>query len=161
MHFDDVRVGQDIPAIIRGPLSPAHLMRWSAAIENWHRIHYDWKFATEHDGLPALPVNGSFKQHILVQLVAQFLGTGGWLLKLGYRFEKPDFAWDTLTGGGTVTAARRIGDLGVVDCDLTLTNQRGEVSTRGTCTLLLPVSGMPAIPYPIPPSIENSLASGS
>ena len=161
MYFDDVHVGQEIPTIIRGPLSPAHLMRWSAAIENWHRIHYDWKFATEHDGLPALPVNGSFKQHILVQLVSQFLGTEGWLLKLGYRFEKPDYAWDTVTGSGVVTAARRSGDFGVVECDLALTNQRGEVSTRGTCAVALPLRGMLSVPYPISPSIADSLSSDS
>ena len=139
-----------MPVIVRGPISPMHIMRWSAAIENWHRIHYDWRFATEHDGLPDLPVNGSWKQHLLVQLVSQWMGTDGWLLKLGYRFEKPDLVWDTLTGSGTVTAKEQFGEFGLVDCELILRNQRGEVSTRGTCSVLLPRAGGLAVPYPVP-----------
>ena len=55
--FEDVTVGQDIPNVVKGPMSTAHIMRWSSAMENWHRIHYDWKFATEHDKLPDVMVN--------------------------------------------------------------------------------------------------------
>jgi hydroxyacyl-ACP dehydratase HTD2-like protein with hotdog domain len=25
------------------------IVRWSAAVENWHRIHYDLPFATGHE----------------------------------------------------------------------------------------------------------------
>ena len=58
--FEDLQVGDEIKSLVRGPITTSHLMRWSAAIENWHRIHYDLPFATEHDKLPALPVNGSW-----------------------------------------------------------------------------------------------------
>ena len=37
-------------------------MRWSAAMENWHKIHYDLPFATGHDRLPGLLINGSLQQ---------------------------------------------------------------------------------------------------
>jgi hydroxyacyl-ACP dehydratase HTD2-like protein with hotdog domain len=134
---------------VRGPISPMHLMRWSAAIENWHRIHYDWRFATGHDGLPDLPVNGSWKQHILVQLVSQWIGEDGWLLKLGYRFDKPDLVGDTLTGYGTVTSVSDAGEHGLAEAELTLRNQRGELSTRGTCSVLLPRAGHAPLPYPV------------
>ena len=134
---------------MRGPISTMHLMRWSAAIENWHRIHYDWRFATGHDGLPDLPVNGSWKQHILVQLVSQWIGEDGWLLKLSYRFDKPNLVGDTLTGGGTVTDVSDAGEYGLVEAELTLRNQRGEISTRGTCTVLLPRAGRAQLPYPV------------
>ena len=39
VYFEDVNVGDEIPPLVKGPMSPAHLMRWSSAIENWHRIH--------------------------------------------------------------------------------------------------------------------------
>ena len=66
LSFEDVAVGDELPALVRGPLTSTHVMRWSAAIENWHRIHYDQPFAVGHDGLPGLLINGSFKQHLLV-----------------------------------------------------------------------------------------------
>jgi hydroxyacyl-ACP dehydratase HTD2-like protein with hotdog domain len=71
-HFESVSVGDELTELTRGPMSEAHLMRWSAAIENWHRIHYDEPFATKHDGLPCLLVNGTWKQNFLIQMV-----TGG------------------------------------------------------------------------------------
>ncbi len=44
--FEDVTVGEALPALPKGTISTAHLMRWSAAIENWHRIHYDRRYVT-------------------------------------------------------------------------------------------------------------------
>ncbi|MCH7705435.1 MAG: hypothetical protein IIB33_00100 [Chloroflexi bacterium] len=41
VYFDDVEVGMDIPSVVKGPMTQAHIMRWSASQENWHRIHYD------------------------------------------------------------------------------------------------------------------------
>ncbi len=65
-------------------------MRWSAAIENWHRIHYDQRFAVEHDGLPDLLVNGSWKQHFLVQLMREWLEPQGWLARIKINFRGMD-----------------------------------------------------------------------
>ena len=50
--FEELRVGTELPTLVRGPLSAAHLMRWSAATENWHRIHYDQPYATQIESLP-------------------------------------------------------------------------------------------------------------
>ena len=67
--FDDIEVGQEISPLVKGPLGTMHLMRWSAAMENWHRIHYDRTFAQEHDKLPDILINGSFKQQFILQLL--------------------------------------------------------------------------------------------
>ena len=39
VYFDDVEVGMDIPNLIKGPMTQAHIIRWSDSQENWHRIH--------------------------------------------------------------------------------------------------------------------------
>lgn len=57
--FEDIAVDEQLPPLTKGPLTSIHLMRWSAAIENWHRVHYDHRYATEHDGVPDILVNGS------------------------------------------------------------------------------------------------------
>jgi hypothetical protein len=44
--FEDVSVSQNIGALFKGPLTTAHLMRWSVSFENSHKIHYDLPFAT-------------------------------------------------------------------------------------------------------------------
>jgi hypothetical protein len=147
--FEAVAVGDMLPEIVRGPMSPMHLMRWSAAIENWHRIHYDWRFATQHDGLPDVLVNGSWKQHLLVQLVRGWVGDNGWLWKISYRFRKMDIAWDTLTAFGEVTELRRFDDFGVARCEIGIRNER-EQSTEGWALAAIPYRDGQPVPYPFP-----------
>src|SRR5688572_1481165 len=81
MHFEDIKIGDELPPLTKGPLGATHVMRWSAATENWHPLHFDWKYATQHDGLPDVLVSGSWKQHVLIQLLSDWAGETGWLLR--------------------------------------------------------------------------------
>jgi hypothetical protein len=86
VHYEDVAVGFEIPTVSKGPLTTAHVVRWSAAMENWAPIHYDWRYATEHDGLPDVLVNGSWKQHVLMQALNDWIGEDGWLWKMNFQY---------------------------------------------------------------------------
>jgi acyl dehydratase len=138
--FADLRVGDALPELTRGPLTPLHLMRFSAAIENWHRIHYDESFAVEHDGLPGLLVSGSWKQHLVAQAVRAWLGPDGWLAELEVRFRRMNVAGETLTAWGTITALEERGARGVVTCDVGIRNADGMESSPGRATGYLPLS---------------------
>jgi acyl dehydratase len=146
--FDDFPTGAKLPTLTKGPMSPAHVMRWSAATENFHRIHYDRPFATEHDKLPDILVNGSWKQHVLVQLMKDGLGPLGWLWKIQFRYKMMDVAWDTLTAHAEVIDRREIDGLGFVHCRIALLNQRHQVSTAGFAVGVVPLKGGRAVPYP-------------
>jgi len=150
--FEDVSVGQDIPTVVKGPMSTAHIMRWSAAMENWHRIHYDWKFATEHDKLPDVMINGSWKQHVLIQLLTDYAGERGWLWKIGFQFRGMNVPGDLLTAWGQVAATELRGDYGVVRLNIGLRNDKAAEGTPGTATVVLPRRGGPAVPYPFDPA---------
>ncbi|MCA7120590.1 MAG: hypothetical protein LGL72_14605, partial [Acidibrevibacterium sp.] len=86
LNFEDVHIGQEIDPLMKGPLTTPHLMRWSAAMENWHKIHYDVPFAIGHDKLPGLLINGSFKQQFLAQILKDWVGQQGWVWKLRFQF---------------------------------------------------------------------------
>ena len=150
LFLDDVHAGDELPDLVRGPLTHVHVMRWSAAIENWHRIHYDQPFATGHDGLPALLVNGSWKQHFAVQLMRGWLEPSGWLVRITLSFRGMDLVGDTLTAWGRVTETEVREGLGIVVCEIGIRNQRGEETTPGTATGVLPLRDGAAIPYPFP-----------
>jgi acyl dehydratase len=150
--FEDVVVGQEIPTVVKGPISVAHVMRWSSAMENWHRIHYDWKFATEHDKLPDVVVNGSWKQHVLIQLLTDWAGERGWLWKTRFQFRGMNHPGETIIGWGRVTAAERRGEFGVVQLEIGLRNDKAVEGTPGTATVVLPCRGGPAVPYPFDPA---------
>jgi acyl dehydratase len=157
--FDDISVGQDIPNVVKGPMSVAHVMRWSSAMENWHRIHYDWKFATQHDKLPDVVVNGSWKQHVLIQLLTDWAGERGWLWKTRFQFRGMNHPGDTITAWGRVTATERRGDFGVVQLEIGLRNDKGVEGTPGTATVVLPCRGGPAVPYPFDPACLGPASS--
>jgi acyl dehydratase len=148
--FASLSVGDELTPLERGPMTPVHLMRWSAAIENWHRIHYDAPFAVEHDGLPALLVNGSWKQHFVVQMLRQWLGQDGWLARVSFQFRAMDPVDSTLTAHGTITDLSERAGFGWVECEIGIRNPEGQESTPGTALGVLPLNGGESVPYPFP-----------
>ena len=160
-YFDDVQVGDEVTSLDKGPMSPVHLMRWSSAIENWHRIHYDKEFGVGHDKNPDLLVNGSWKQHIMVQMMKDWLGMSGWLWKISFQFRGMDLVWDTVTAWGRVTNMYELDGYGIIECEIGMRNQRGEEGTPGTAVGVLPIRGGKAIPYPfVPPRQDANQRSG-
>lgn len=146
--FEDVEIGRDVPSLVKGPLTTAHLMRWSAAMENWHKIHYDRTFAKEHDKLPDLLINGSLKQQFICQLLKDWAGDAGWLWKASFQFRAMNLVGETLTVWARVTQKRELPDYGLVDLDLGILNENGLESTPGKATVALPYRSGKPVPYP-------------
>ena len=122
-YFDDVSVGERIGQIDKGVITTAHIMRWSAAVENFHRIHYDQPFATGHEKLPGVLVNGSWKQHILVQMIKDALGSSGWLWKMRFRYRKMDVAGAAVLGTVDVIGKQEVAGFGFVTLKIELFDQ--------------------------------------
>lgn len=151
--FDDVTLGQELPMLQKGPLGPVHLMRWSAAMENWHRIHYDHAFATGHDGLPDLLINGSLKQQFIAQLLRDWAGPDGWVWKIGFQFRAMNTVGETLRVWARVEGKRRFEHYGLVQLTLGILDDSGRESTPGTAHVALPLRADAAVPYPfVPPA---------
>lgn len=154
--FEDLKVGEEIPSLTKGPISTAHIVRWSAAMENWHRIHYDWRYATEHDGLPDVVVSGSWRQHLLIQLVTDWVGEMGWLWKISFQFRGMNVPGDTLTAWGRITGKQEQGAYGLVTLEIGLKNQKGEEGSPGAAVTAWPRRSGPAVPYPFDPRVLSS-----
>ena len=127
-------------------MTTLHLMRWSAAIENWHRIHYDRPYAVEHDKLPDVLVSG-MEAASLVQMLKDWCGAGGWLWKIHYQFRAMDPVGATLTCWGQITDKYVRDGLGFVECDIGMRNQDDQETTPGTAVVVLIARGRP-VPYP-------------
>lgn len=145
--FENLEVGQRIEPLEHGPMLPPHLMRWSACIENWHRIHYDVPFATGHNGLPGLLINGSWKQHFVLQLLRRWVGTDGWVWKVDFQFRGMNVVGEKLTAWGEITALTDCDEYGLVELRTGIENQDGTESTPGTALVVVPKGGGPAVPY--------------
>lgn len=148
IHFDDVEVGQSIGELIRGPLTTAHLMRWSAAMENWHKIHYDRAFAVKHDKLPDLLVNGSLKQNFIMTLLKDWAGPEAWVWKVSFQFRAMNLVGETLRVWAKVRDKHEGPDFGIVDLELGILNDEGKESTPGRARIALPYANGQPVPFP-------------
>jgi acyl dehydratase len=148
IYFEDIAVGEEIPFLTKGPMTTPHLMRWSASIENFHKIHYDAPFAINHDKLPGLLVNGSLKQQFLMQLLTEWVGNTGWVWKANFQFRVMNLIGETLTIWGKVTDKRDGPGYGLVDLDIGIRNDAGVESTPGKAVVALPYTNGRPVPYP-------------
>lgn len=155
LHFEVIEIGLELPRLKKAPLTTMHLMRWSAAMENWHRIHYDERFAIDHDRLPGLLVNGSLKQNFILQLLKDWAGHGGWVWKVSFQFRKMDVVGSSLWVWARVTGKDAVSDaFGLVDLELGIVNADGLESTPGRAVVALPCKGG-RVPYPFQPPVKE------
>jgi 3-methylfumaryl-CoA hydratase len=73
---------------------PTLLMRFSAATANVHRIHFDWPYATQVEGYPALVVQGPFSTIALAEIVRIELSNCS-VARLQHRNFAPLFCGET------------------------------------------------------------------
>lgn len=140
-HFEDVTVGDELPSVVKGPITTTHLVRWAAANGNYARIHWDLPFAQLRQGLSNVVVNGSLKNQYVGELLVKFAGEEGWFKRYQVQHRGMDYPGDVLTAHGAVTGKRELGEFGYVDCQVGLRNNRGELTVSGQATVILPKRG--------------------
>jgi acyl dehydratase len=152
LYYEDVYEGMELPKYIYNP-TPTHLFRWSAAIENFHRIHYDLDFGMNHDKNPSILIHGSWKQSVVPQFLKDWTLPGGWPWKARFEHRAMLVPGDVVIMWGKVTSKQEKGGMGLIDLEIGMKTQDGIESMPGTATVVLPLKDGPEIPYPfVPPA---------
>jgi acyl dehydratase len=123
------------------------------------RVHWDPDFA-RRSGNPTTFDYGRMRETWLIHLCTDWMGDDAWLWRLDCEFRRFNYVGDTQWLRGTVT--RRYlaeGDRPAVDVDLVAENQRGEVTTPGHATILLPSHGHGPVRLPDPPGGSADLTT--
>ena len=136
LYFEDVEVGMGVPPLVKKP-TDVQLFRFSAVTWNSHRIHYAKEEALA-EGYPDILVQGHLHAAFLTQLVTDWLGESGELIRFGYRNTMYAIPGDTLTCKGKVTKKYIENNQNYVELELTVTNQKGEICAPGTAAVILP-----------------------
>ena len=140
--FDDVGVGIALPSLIKGPLTISDLVRFGAATNDYSEIHFD-EAAARARGLPAPVVHGPLKSAFLAQMLTGWMGPEGTLRRLACQYRRMDVAGETLTCCGKVTGKSVRDGEGWIEVEVWTENGRGEITTRGTATVTLPIRHTP------------------
>jgi acyl dehydratase len=145
--YEDVAIGDTLPEVVQKVTIPV-MQRWVASSETLRRDHYDAKFAIEHDGLPNAVMSGSFSQAYIWQLLFNWAGLNGWVLKAAQKNARMVHPGTTITFFGTVTGKYEADGLGYVELEIGLRGDDGAVAVPGTATVVLPLRGGRQVPYP-------------
>jgi acyl dehydratase len=115
------------------------------------RVHWDPAFARKA-GNPTTFDYGRMRENWLIHLSTDWMGDDGWLWKLDCEFRRFNFVGDTQWLHGTITKKYvAAGDRPAVDLDVWCQNQRGELTTPGHATVLLPSRERGPVRLPEPP----------
>jgi acyl dehydratase len=171
--WEDVTVGDEIPTIVRGPLTisdnVSFAIAWGGSFLRAHGLardyrrthpaaeimnaygisdfpeclHWDAAYA-QHIGLAAPYDYGAQRFAWMGNTVTNWMGDAGFLRRLKVELRRFNLVGDTTWCGGRVIAKRVEDECGVVasayavDLELSGVDQRGQQTTTGTATVLLP-----------------------
>jgi acyl dehydratase len=118
------------------------------------RVHWDPEFA-RRSGNPTTFDYGRMRETWLIHLCTDWMGDAAWLWKLDCEFRLFNYVGDTQwVRGRVVRKYLTVGDRPAVDLDISCHNQRGELTTPGHATVLLPSRQHGSVRLPDPPAAD-------
>jgi len=150
LYWEGVEVGNEVTPLPK-VASRQMLVKWAGASGDFNPLHYEDAFAALQ-GVGKPIVHGQLKRGWLVQLMTDWKGEQGNLKKLSCQFRSMDYPrlmksmtepeeGETWWCKGKITKKYVEGDEHCVDCDIWIENGKGEMTTRGNATIVLPSSG--------------------
>lgn len=136
IYYEDVEVGSELPSLEKNPTT-RQLVQYAGASGDFYQIHYDKDFALANQ-LPGVILHGALKNAFLGQLMTDFAGEAGWLRKLAVQYRGMDQPGSKITARGKVVKKYTEGDAHIVECEIWLENAKGEKTTPGSATVILP-----------------------
>jgi acyl dehydratase len=167
IHWEDVAPGDELPPMLRGPLTIGDMVAWNAALGPSYKAgrlgyldiikaphnavitpkiglpvknsqqHEDFTLAAGR-GMPGPFDNGVMRFAWSTPYVTNWMGDEGFLKKLDCQVRKPMVYGDTIRYTGKVAEK---GEDGSVTLEFTGTNQLGEIASKGTAEVILPSKG--------------------
>ena len=136
LFWEDVKEDMEVPSLVKHPTT-RQLVKYAGVSGDFYEIHYDKDFAQE-TGLPGVILHGALKSAFLAQLMTDWIGPEGALRKLGCQYRGMDQPGTPLTCKGKVTRKYVNGDEHLVDCEIWIEDDKGQIFTPGWATVALP-----------------------
>ena len=139
VYFDDVKVGDELPPLVKGPIKQIQLTRYAGASGDFNPIHQDDEFARAA-GMGGVFAHGMLSMGFVGQAVTDWAGAGT-VRKLGVRFAALVRLKDVVTCRGRVVAKSSTAGVHLVDLEVWAENQQAEKVVTGRATVALPARG--------------------
>ena len=150
LYWEDVKVDSEVTTLPKVATSQM-LVKWAGASGDLNPLHYENAFAAS-SGVGKPIIHGALKRQWLIQLMTDWIGEEGTLKKFSCQYRAMDYprAMKTMTEAeegetwqckGKVTKKYVENGEHYVDCNIWVENGKGEVTTQGKATVVLPPRG--------------------
>jgi acyl dehydratase len=165
--WNDVRVGDKLPPVIKGPLTPTSEIAFesffgvylvgnvvAARLYDKHpalmipneqgipeppqRVHWDNHFTNRLLGLPGAYDLGPVRCSWMIQALTDWLGDDGRITRIDTQYRKFNYMGDVTWAEGQVTEKFERDGATYVRCDLWTRNHRDEITAKGRAEAELP-----------------------
>ena len=139
VFYEDVEAGSEIPALVKYPTT-MQLVKYAGASGDYYQIHYDKDFALAN-GLPGVIVHGWLALSFLGQMLTDWLGEGGTLVKLNGSYRGMNLVHEDLICNGKVTKKYVEDGKNCARVEIWAENPQGEKTVTGSALVTLPPRG--------------------
>jgi hypothetical protein len=136
IYYEDINEGSELPALVKYPTT-MQLVKYAGASGDFYQIHYDKDFAIAN-GLPGVIVHGWLTLSFLGQMVTDWLGEGGKLLKLNGSYRGINKVHEDIICNGKVVKKYVEEGKNLARVDIWAENPQGEKTVTGTAIVQLP-----------------------
>lgn len=138
-YFEDVQVGDEIPRLVKAPVTHLQLVRYAGASGDFNPLHTDPKIG-EMLGIGGIIAHGMLIMGFLGQLLSDYVGPTA-LRKFGVRFKSMTRLDDVITCSGTITEKYEADGEACIAGKIQAVDQNGDVKASGTFVAALPKRG--------------------
>jgi len=131
-----VAVGQELPPLVKGPITRDDLKAYGAASGDPNPIHIDEEFA-KNAGYPGVFAHGMLSMGYLGEFLVRAGGLAA-LRRFRTRFVRLTWPGEVITCRGTVARVTDEGGERLVECDIWTENEAGERKLTGSAILAFP-----------------------
>jgi len=139
VYYEDIEAGSELPALVKYPTT-MQLVKYAGASGDFYQIHYDKDFALAN-GLPGIIVHGWLALSFLGQMLTDWLGEGGTLVKLSGSYRGMNLVHEDIICNGKVTKKYVEDGKNCARVEIWAENPRGEKTVTGSAVVMLPSRG--------------------
>jgi acyl dehydratase len=136
VFYEDIEVDSEIPALVKFPTT-MQLVKFAGASGDYYQIHYDKDFA-QASGLPGVIVHGWLTLSFLGQMITDWMGEGGTLVKLSGSYRGMNPVGEDIICSGKVTRKYIEDNQHYVRVEVWAENPQGERTVSGSAVVMLP-----------------------
>jgi len=139
VYYEDIEEGSEVPALVKYPTT-MQLVKYAGASGDYYQIHYDKDFAIAN-GLPGVIVHGWLALSFLGQMITDWLGGEGTLVKLDGSYRGMNLVHEEIFCYGRVKRKYIEDDQHYARVEIWAENPQGEKTVTGSVVVILPSRG--------------------